>query len=225
MDIILLERVEKLGQIGDIVKVKAGFARNYLLPTKKAARATSANVADFKQRKHEIEAQNIELRQEAEAIAKKMEGIKVILLRAASETGQLYGSVTTRDIVASVLEDGFNIVKQQVIMDKAIKTLGIYSLGIRLHPEVVTLVSVNIARSKEEAMQQQERVNKGLPALLSDAQKVQEQQSENRREQIKKVVETHQEAEKAEMMGQNENTTDQQENVANKASEQENATS
>ncbi|MEM7071823.1 MAG: 50S ribosomal protein L9 [Pseudomonadota bacterium] len=175
MEIILLERVEKLGQIGDLVKVKTGYARNYLLPQKKALRATKQNIADFEQRKFQIEADNLKLRSEAENIATKMEKIKVVLLRAASETGHLYGSVTSRNIAEYIVEQGFNIQYQQVEVTKPIKLLGIHDVDIRLHPEIKVSLSVNIARSLEEAKQQQKRVDQGLPAFISDVENIRQE--------------------------------------------------
>ncbi len=154
MDVILLERVEKLGQMGDIVNVKPGFARNFLLPKKKAMRATPENRKQFEAQKKEIETRNLEARKEAEAIAAKMDGQQCILLRQAGESGQLYGSVTSRDIAESLTETGFAADRTQVILDRAIKTLGLHGITVRLHPEVTVTVKVNVARTSEEAEKQ-----------------------------------------------------------------------
>ena len=151
MQIILLERIEKLGQMGDLVNVKPGYARNYLLPQGKALRANKANMERFESERVQREADNLTKRSEAETEAKKMEGLAVNMVRAASEMGQLFGSVTSRDIAEAVTEAGFTITRSQVIMDRAIKTLGLTDTRIRLHPEVSVSVIVNIARSLAEA--------------------------------------------------------------------------
>ena len=151
MQIILLERIEKLGQMGDLVNVKPGYARNYLLPQGKALRANKANVERFESERAQREADNLTKRSEAEVEAKKMDGLAVNMVRAASEMGQLFGSVTSRDIAEAVTESGFTINRSQVVMDRAIKTLGLTDTRIRLHPEVSVSVTVNIARSLAEA--------------------------------------------------------------------------
>ena len=151
MQIILLERIEKLGQMGDLVNVKPGYARNFLLPQGKALRANKANIERFESERAQREADNLTKRSEAETEAKKMEGLAVNMVRAASEMGQLFGSVTSRDIAEAVTEAGFTISRSQVIMDRAIKTLGLTDTRIRLHPEVSVSVIVNIARSLAEA--------------------------------------------------------------------------
>ena len=151
MQIILLERIEKLGQMGDLVSVKPGYARNYLLPQGKALRANKANMERFELERAQREADNLTKRSEAEAEAKKMDGLAVNMVRAASEMGQLFGSVTSRDIAEAITEAGFTINRSQVIMDRAIKTLGLTDTRIRLHPEVSVSVTVNIARSLAEA--------------------------------------------------------------------------
>ena len=155
MDVILLERIEKLGQMGDVVKVKPGFARNYLLPQKKALRATEANLARFQQQRAQLEANNLARRQEAEAISGRVEGLTVVLVRQAGESGQLYGSVTPRDIAEEVTEAGVTIQRRQVMMDRPIKMLGLHSLRIALHPEVIVTITANVAKSMEEAEAQQ----------------------------------------------------------------------
>ena len=151
MQIILLERIEKLGQMGDQVSVKPGYARNYLLPKGKALRANKANVERFEAERAQREADNLTERTEAETEAKKMDGLAVNLVRAASEMGQLFGSVTSRDIAEAITQNGFSINRSQVVMDRAIKTLGLTETRIRLHPEVSVSVIVNIARSLAEA--------------------------------------------------------------------------
>lgn len=157
MQVILLERVENLGQMGDVVAVRPGYARNFLLPRQKALRATKDNIAFFDGKKKELEAQNLKRRDEAEKVSVKMEGLKVALIRQASEAGQLYGSVTGRDIADAVSAKGFKIDRNQVTMDRAYKLLGLYPVKVYLHPEVVVEVTINIARSEEEAKLQEER--------------------------------------------------------------------
>ena len=156
MEIILLERIEKLGQMGDVVKVKPGYARNFLLPQGKALRANKANLERFETEKTQREADNLTLRSEAEAEAGKMDKLAVSMVRAASEMGQLFGSVTSRDIADAVTEAGFTISRTQVVMEKAIKTLGLHDTRVRLHPEVSVTVTVNVARSLDEAKTQLE---------------------------------------------------------------------
>jgi len=154
VDVILLERVEKLGQMGQVVKVRPGYARNYLLPQKKALRATKDNLAYFEKQRYQLEAQNLSRRSEAEQVAKKIEGVSVMVIRQAGESGQLYGSVTARDIAEAVTQAGFTVSRAQVVLDKAIKTLGLYKQRVILHPEVSVSVTVNVAQSAEEAEMQ-----------------------------------------------------------------------
>ncbi len=151
MEIVLLERIEKLGIMGDVVTVKDGFARNYLLPQKKALRATPDNIAQFEAQRAHLEARNLELRKEAEAVGERIEGVKIVIVRQASENDQLYGSVSVRDIAEGLTEAGFGVDKSQVALDKPIKTIGIFPVRVVLHPEVSIGVSVNVARSAEEA--------------------------------------------------------------------------
>lgn len=151
MEVILLERVNKLGQMGEVVTVKDGFARNFLLPQKKALRATESNKAAFEADRARLEAENLERKTEAEKVAAQMTDVKVIMVRAAGESGQLYGSVSSRDIADAVTEAGVKIARSQVVLDRAIKTLGLHDVAIVLHPEVSETVVVNIARSVEEA--------------------------------------------------------------------------
>lgn len=151
MDVILLERIESLGQIGDVVKVRPGFARNYLLPQKKALRATEANRARFEQQRAQIEATNLKRRQEAEGVSGKVDGKIVVLVRQAGETGHLFGSVTPRDIADTIAAEGVTIDRRQVILDRPIKMLGLHQLRVALHPEVIVSITANVARSEEEA--------------------------------------------------------------------------
>ena len=154
MEVILLERIEKLGQMGDVVNVKTGFARNYLLPQNKALRKTKQNLSRFESERAQLEADNLTRKNEAENIAGKLENMNVTIIRAAGETGQLYGSVTSRDIAETVTKAGISINKNQVILNRALKVLGLEPIRISLHPEVSVEVTANIARNKEEAEQQ-----------------------------------------------------------------------
>ena len=154
MQIILLERVEKLGQLGDVVTVKPGYARNYLLPTGKALRANKANLEKFETERADREFRNADAKSAAENTAKAMEGLTVALVRAASEMGQLFGSVSSRDIADAVVAAGHELDKRQVNMDKSIKTLGLFPIRVSLHAEVDAIVTVNVARSLEEAEKQ-----------------------------------------------------------------------
>ncbi len=151
MDIILLERVENLGQMGDIVRVRPGYARNYLFPQKKAVRATDDNRKRFEQQRAQLEATNLERRSEAEAVAKKMDGLTVTLIRQAGESGQLYGSVSARDIADAATAAGFTIGRGQVRLHQPIKALGVHAVSVSLHPEVLLAIKVNVARTVEEA--------------------------------------------------------------------------
>jgi large subunit ribosomal protein L9 len=151
MKVILLERVEKLGQMGDVVTVKNGFARNYLLPQGKAERATDAAMQAFESRRAQLEAQNLKLKAEAEDLAGRMDDVSVVLIRQSSDSGQLYGSVNTRDIAAAVTDAGFTIDRKQVELSRPIKTLGLHEVLVRLHPEVTLTVQANVARSEDEA--------------------------------------------------------------------------
>ena len=159
MEVILLERVEKLGQIGDIVSVKTGFARNFLLPNKKALRSNAANLKLFEVNKAKIVADNDAKKGEAETAAKSIGGKEVTLIRQSSNTGQLYGSVAVRDIVEALEADGAKVTKSQVVLDKPIKAIGLYDVRVQLHPEVATTVKVNVARSPEEADLQSQGVD------------------------------------------------------------------
>jgi large subunit ribosomal protein L9 len=155
MDVILLERIERLGQIGDVVKVKPGFARNFLLPTRKALRATEENKQRFEEQRAQIEANNLKRREEAEKVKTKVDGLKVVIIRQASETGILFGSVSSRDISEGVTKAGFTVDRRQVILDKPIKTLGLHDVRVALHPEVIVKVTANVAKSEDEAVAQE----------------------------------------------------------------------
>ncbi len=155
MEVILLERIEKLGQMGDVVAVKPGYARNYLLPARKAMRATKENLAVFETQRQQLEAENLKRRDEAQQVADRLDGLKVVIIRSAGESGQLYGSVNARDISDAVTEGGFTIQRNQVVLERPVKTLGLFDLRIRLHPEVDATVTANVARSDEEAAEQQ----------------------------------------------------------------------
>ncbi len=154
MQVILLERINKLGQMGDVVKVRDGYARNFLLPKGKALRATRENLTRFEHQRAQLEARNLELRKEAEDVAAKANGQSFIAIRQASDGGQLYGSVTTRDIAELVTAGGFSVDRTQVLLHRPIKTLGVHDVQIRLHPEVDIKISINVARSDEEAARQ-----------------------------------------------------------------------
>ena len=162
MDVILLERIERLGQMGDVVTVKPGFARNYLLPRKKALRATEANRAVFDQQRAQLESENLKHREEAERVAKDMVGLTVVIVRQASDSDQLYGSVTPRDIAAGITDAGVTADRRQIKLDRPIKTVGMHSVRVDLHPEVSVEVIVNVARTEEEADIQArgERINR-----------------------------------------------------------------
>ncbi len=155
MEVILLEHVEKLGKMGDKVTVKNGYARNYLLPQNKALRATEANVAYFEKQKAELEAHNKALLEAATAKAESLKGFKAVLIRQAAETGQLYGSVTIRDIASAIKEAGFDIERRLVYLEKPIKDLGVYKVQLNLHPEVTQTILINVARTSDEAAKQE----------------------------------------------------------------------
>ena len=154
MQIILLERVEKLGSIGDVVTVKDGYARNFLLPGKKALRANDANRKIFEANRARIESDNADRRGEAEVHAKTVDGMSVVLIRASSNSGQLYGSVAVRDIVDSLNEQGAKVSKSMVVLERPIKTIGVFDVRVALHPEVSVTVKINVARSPDEASKQ-----------------------------------------------------------------------
>jgi large subunit ribosomal protein L9 len=151
MQVILLERIEKLGQMGDVVTVKPGYARNFLLPQRKARRATKNNLAQFEEQRTQLEAENLKRRDEAQKVGEKLEGLTVVLIRQAGESGHLYGSVTARDLATTVTAAGFTIAREQVILDTVIKSLGLHTMKVRLHPEVTVGISANVARTEAEA--------------------------------------------------------------------------
>lgn len=177
MDIILLERIEKLGSIGDVVTVKDGYARNFLLPQKKALRANDANKKVFEANRERLEKENAERRVTAEAQGDKVMGAEVVLIRAASNAGQLYGSVSVRDIVNGLADKGHQIDKRQVILGQPIKTIGMHDVTIALHPEVHVLVKANVARSDDEAELQSQGVDV-LAQMFEDEQAAIEEQAE-----------------------------------------------
>jgi large subunit ribosomal protein L9 len=154
VELVLLQRVENLGQMGDVVKVKPGFARNFLLPQKKALRASKDNLARFEQQRAQLEAQNIKRREEAERLAERVGGLTVVIIRQAGESGSLYGSVSARDVSDASTAAGLTINRSQVALEHPIKTLGLYKVRVSLHPEVSIPVTVNVARSPEEAERQ-----------------------------------------------------------------------
>ena len=157
MEVILLERIEKLGQMGDVVTVKPGFARNFLLPQKKALRASDENRSYFESQRAQLEAENLERRKDAEAVASKMEALNIVLIRQAGDSGQLYGSVSARDLADTVSEAGVTIARGQVMLDRPIKELGLHPVRVLLHPEVQVEVTANVARNEDEAELQRER--------------------------------------------------------------------
>ena len=167
MEIILLERIEKLGTIGDVVTVKDGYARNYLLPNKKALRANEANRKIFEANRAKIEADNAERRAAAEAHAGNVDGKSVVLIRASSNSGQLYGSVSVRDIVEALNAEGANVTKSMIVLERPIKTIGVFDVKVALHPEVSVMVKVNVARSPDEADQQAKGVDV-IAAMFED---------------------------------------------------------
>jgi large subunit ribosomal protein L9 len=159
VDLILLERVEKLGQMGQRVKVRPGYARNYLLPQKKAMRATKDNLAYFETQRSQLEAHNLERKSEAGDVATKLEGLTVVLIRQAGESGQLYGSVAARDVADAVTAAGFTVEKRQIVLDRPIKALGLHPVRVMLHPEVGVTVTANVAQSEEGARMQAAGIN------------------------------------------------------------------
>ncbi len=168
MQVILLERVAKLGQMGEVVDVKPGFARNFLLPQGKALTASKANIASFEAQKAQLEANNLETKKEAEAMAEKLDGQQFIVIRSASDAGALYGSVTPRDAADAATEAGFTVDKKQVVLAKPIKDLGLHSVHVLLHPEVDVTIDLNVARSEEEAELQAS--GKSIQELAAEAE-------------------------------------------------------
>ena len=160
MEVILLERIERLGQMGDVVNVKNGYARNYLLPQKKALRKTKDNMAFFESKRKEYEAHNLKLKAEAEAMAEKIKGLSVVIIRQAAETGQLYGSVTVRDIAEAIHEAGFKVERRQIDLNQPFKNMGIFDVRLSLHPDVAQTIRVNIARTADEAKKSEAKLAK-----------------------------------------------------------------
>lgn len=164
MEVILLERIERLGQMGDVVTVKNGYARNYLLPQKKALRKTKDNMAFFEAKRAEYEAHNLKLKEEAIALAEKIKGLSVVIIRQAAETGQLYGSVTVRDIAEAIHDAGFRIERRQIDLAQPFKNMGIFDIRLSLHPDVSETIRVNIARTADEATKAAAKANKNEKA-------------------------------------------------------------
>lgn len=165
MQVILLERIAKLGQMGDTVRVRDGYARNFLLPQGKALRANKANLERFELERVQLEARNLERKNEAEGVASKLDGESLVMIRSAGETGQLYGSVSTRDIADGLTSAGFSVSRSQVELRNPIKTIGLHSVLIQLHPEVEVAISVNVARSEDEAVRQAAGEDLSTPEL------------------------------------------------------------
>lgn len=168
MQVILLQRVAKLGQMGEVVNVKDGYARNYLLPQGKALRANAGNIQSFEAKKAQLEAANLETRREAEAVGARLDGQMFVVIRSASDAGALYGSVTTRDAADAATEGGFTINRSQIVLDRPIKELGIHSVSVTLHPEVTVKIQLNVARSVEEAALQAS--GKSIQELAAEAE-------------------------------------------------------
>lgn len=184
MDVILLERIARLGQMGDVVKVRDGYARNFLLPQGKALRANEANRKRFESQRTQLEARNLERRNEAQAVADKLDGESFILVRAAGETGQLYGSVSTRDIAETLTEAGFTVGRNQVELNTPIKAIGMHTVEIALHPEVEVKITLNIARSADEA----ERQAKGEDLTSAEAIYGVDEEEEARAEEVAEEI-------------------------------------
>lgn len=197
MQVVLLERVEKLGQMGDVVRVKDGFARNFLLPQKKALRATKANIERFESQRAQLEARNLELKKEAEQVHAKLNGQTFVVLRQAGETGILYGSVSTRDIATAVTEGGFSAARNQVILDRPIKVIGLHEIRLVLHPEVSATITINVARTAEEAERQ--AAGEDLTAQRDDFDD--EDEAEEAPETVEAEEEASAEGEEAEQQG------------------------
>jgi large subunit ribosomal protein L9 len=172
MQVILLERIGRLGQMGDVVTVKDGFARNYLLPHGKALRATEANRKRFERERAQLEARDLELKSEAQTVAEKLNGQSFVIIRQAGDSGQLYGSVSTRDIASAVTEGGFSVERRQVMLDRPIKAIGLHDVRLTLHAEVIPHITINVARSADEAARQArgEDVTRALTPEEEDAQ-------------------------------------------------------
>jgi large subunit ribosomal protein L9 len=172
MQVVLLERVEKLGQMGDVVTVRDGFARNFLLPKKKALRATAQNLESFKARRAQLEAANLERRQEAEGVAEKMDGVRVVIVRQAGESDHLYGSVSARDVAAALDEAGYTVERSQVDLDRPIKTIGRFEIRVFLHPEVTINANVVVARSEADADRMEQQPEEGVPEDVFESEEL-----------------------------------------------------
>ncbi|MFA9231486.1 MAG: hypothetical protein RIR95_1127 [Pseudomonadota bacterium] len=168
MQVILLQRVAKLGQMGEVVNVKDGYARNYLLPQGKALRANAGNIQSFEAKKVQLEVANLETRKEAETVGEKLDGQVFLVIRSASDSGALYGSVTTRDAAEAAIEGGFTVNRGQIVLDRPIKDLGVHTVSVVLHPEVVVKIKLNVARSAEEAELQAS--GKSIQELAAEAE-------------------------------------------------------
>lgn len=168
MQVVLLERVEKLGQMGDVVRVKDGFGRNFLLPQGKALRATKANMARFEKERAQLEARNLELKKEAAAVAAKLDGQSFVIIRQASDGGALYGSVTARDAAEAATAGGFTVARSQIVLDRPVKELGLHPMRVVLHPEVSATITINVARSQDEASLQAQ--GKTIAELRAEAE-------------------------------------------------------
>ncbi len=179
MQVILLERIARLGQMGDVVRVRDGYARNFLLPQGKALRATKDNAKRFEAERAQLEARNLDRKNEAGAVAAKLDGQSFIIIRQAGETGQLYGSVTARDLAEAITTGGFSVARAQVVLHQPIKTIGLHSVAIALHPEVESKVTVNVARSEDEALRQARGEDLTAPTEDSDIETEGEEQAES----------------------------------------------
>ena len=186
MEVILLERIERLGQMGDVVKVKTGYARNYLLPQKKALRSTKENLAYFETQKAELEARNLKRRQEAEKAAQAIKGLSVVLVRQASEAGQLYGSVTARDIHDALRDINVKVERHQVDLPQPLKNIGVFDVRIVLHPDVIEKIKVTVARSQEESVRLAHSYNSDL---VKPVETEEQSQEENKEEKTEKKAE------------------------------------
>jgi len=184
MDVILLERISRLGQMGDVVKVRDGYARNFLLPQGKALRANEANRKRFESQRAQLEARNLERRSDAQAIADRLNGQSFVIVRSAGETGQLYGSVSTRDIAETLTQAGFTVGRNQVELNAPIKTIGLHTIELALHPEVEVSITLNIARSADEA----ERQARGEDLSSADAIYGIDEEQEERIEQVSEEI-------------------------------------
>ncbi len=188
MEVILLERVENLGMMGDVVNVKPGFARNYLIPQNKALRATEKNRGHFEEQRHQLEAANLKHKSEAEKIGAKLDGLTVLLIRQAGDTGQLYGSVNARDIAGEVTETGFTISRQQVKLTQPIKALGLHKIRIDLHSEFSVNIIANIARSEDEA-KLQAKTGKAVISSDEEERKAEEEAAQKAAQEAEKLFE------------------------------------